>query len=102
VDKPTPRWSGVRLWVYRSTIGLAPYAVIVRRSDGDLQRDTLVSRGGIVMDPADRESVEPHYALLAAFVNAQGTAWVQSGLDSLTAAQQLRRPRGDHRGNRAY
>lgn len=96
------RWTGVRLWVYRAPGGKSPCSIILRRSTSGLHRDVLIGRSGFTMEPASRASLEPEYALLAGLVAILGLVRVQEMLDSQSAAQQLRGPRGDYRGNRDH
>lgn len=94
----TDRWTGVRLWVYRSAVDFAPAAVLVRRAGGGRQADTMVSRGQAWCPPGSDASKEPLHALLAGMVACYGSGATEAALAHILAAEPYRGPSGGFRG----
>lgn len=66
------RWTGARMWVYRTSRGAFPAALIVRRSVRGLQRDTLVCRAMVEAPLGSSVSTSPTHAILAGMVAMYG------------------------------
>lgn len=74
------RWSGLRLWVYRTRQGKAPCALILRTVEGRGQREQLLARGQIDCAPGSEASIDPLAALVASLVDLYGPQRVSQAL----------------------
>lgn len=92
------RWSGLRLWVYRSNVDYAPAAVLVRTAGRGLNQDRMVCRGQAYIPPGSSSSKSALHALLAALVACYGSGLTEAALADVLAAEPLRGPRGGFGG----
>jgi hypothetical protein len=92
------RWDGLRLWVYRTSSGGMPCAVIMRYSRGGRQDDVLLGRHEVPTALREQALADPYYALLAAILQLRGAVFVQNELAHMLRAQPTPSPRGDHGG----
>lgn len=60
------RWSEIRLIVQRPIGEQAAFAILVRRVEGGVRRDSLVARGTVLVPPGSPESTSWLMALRAA------------------------------------
>lgn len=70
------RWTGARLWVYRTSGVIMPAAAIIRRYAGGRQADTLQWRTAMRAVPGSPQSESPDVAMLLALVQQHGAVWV--------------------------
>lgn len=87
------RWTGIRLWVYRSSQDFAPAAVLIRTAEGRSQQDRIISSGQAYIPPGSMASKSAIHALVAALVACYGGGLVEAALDDILAAEPLRGPR---------
>jgi hypothetical protein len=88
------RWDGLRLWVYRTRLGGMPCAVIMRRTSGGRQHDTLLGRANLPEVLADMGREDPYVALLGALVQLRGAVIVHNQLRAILAARPSGVPLG--------
>jgi hypothetical protein len=92
------RWDGLRLWVYRTRDGSMPCAVIMRRTRGARQDDTLLGRSNIEPHIAQLAHQDPYLALLAGLLQLRGAVVLNNQLMSILRAERPASPVGDHGG----
>jgi hypothetical protein len=92
------RWTGVRLWVYRSAVDYAPAAVLIRSAGRGRNLDQLACRGQAWAPPGSHASKSAIHALVAGLVACYGNVLVEAALQDVLAAEPPRGPQGGHGG----
>jgi hypothetical protein len=92
------RWSGVRLWVYRTRFGTASTSITLRRADGRVYADNLLARGELPLPAGGVASRSSGAALVGALVALLGAAQVHDLVDQLEAERLAASPGGGPQG----
>lgn len=92
------RWSGVRLWVYRTRTGTATTSITLRRADGRVYADNLLARGEYPLPPGGVASQSSGAALVAALVALLGGERVHELVEQVEAERLPASPGGGSQG----
>lgn len=92
------RWSGVRLWIFRTRSGRLSYSITRRGSDNVYRVDSQLARGDTMCAPGSWASRSLLHALLAALVSSYGPAMVATALSEVRQELELGAPSGGQGG----